>query len=335
MKDWSDLTHRGRVRRLRRVAEAALEALGIQGRLRFIHHGENTTYRVDGRHRWLLRLCRPNYHSDASLHSEVVWLRHLRAAGLSVPDPVDGPDGPVVHIDVPGVPAPRRAMLFRWVPGRFAGASITARQFEAVGGVTARLHAAGDAFEPPPEFERPRADWAGLLGPEAIWGDPLAEPSLRGIERRVVAEAVERLRESFAGLSSAAPHWGLIHGDIHPWNVLFRGQRAALIDFDDTMFGPRMYDAMVTLWGWLDAPDFAEREAAWLAGYRAVRDLPAANFARWRGLIAVGRLRKLAWVRSRSDVPRIARMLPGTLARAVAAAREVTGDQPPQSPTAS
>ena len=45
MKAFEDLTHRGRVRRLRRLAQAALEQYGLGGaRLAFIDYSENAVF---------------------------------------------------------------------------------------------------------------------------------------------------------------------------------------------------------------------------------------------------------------------------------------------------
>ena len=310
---------------MRRVARAALPGFGIEASdLALLNHGENTTYRVD--RRWMLRVCRPGYQTDASLRSEGVWLRSLRDAGMGVPEPVAAVGGgTMVTVEVPGVPGPRRCVVFRWMPGRFGGWGLTRGQLRAIGRATAELHRNGDAFVPPPGFERPRGDWAGLLGAEAVWGDPLGERSLDAQQLRVLAAARDRLRDDLAGLPTTAPHFGLIHADLHMWNVLFQDGRACLIDFEDTLLGYRMFDATVTLRPWMSSPDFASREAAWLEGYRSVRALSTDDFAQWRRFLPVAALRRLAWVRTRSDVPRIAATMPSAIASGVAVCRDYLG----------
>ena len=109
------------------------------------------------------------------------------------------------------------------------------------------------------------------------------------------------------------------------WNVLFQDGRACLIDFDDTLLGYRMFDATVTLRPWMSSPDFASREAAWLEGYRSVRALSTDDFAQWRRFLPVAALRRLAWVRTRSDVPRIAATMPSAIASGVAVCRDYLG----------
>jgi hypothetical protein len=62
------LSHRSQVAQMRRVAVQALESYPLADpELRFIAHGENTTFRVDatapdGRDRFLLRVHRPARH---------------------------------------------------------------------------------------------------------------------------------------------------------------------------------------------------------------------------------------------------------------------------------
>ena len=75
------LTRRSQITRLRRVAEAAVEQYPLaDGRLRFIGHGENTTFRHDsaaGSH--LVRVHRPrrhghDMHASGAIRSEIAWL---------------------------------------------------------------------------------------------------------------------------------------------------------------------------------------------------------------------------------------------------------------------
>ena len=76
------LTRRAEVARLRQVAVAALARYPLAGgRLTFVDHGENTTFRhhgADGSH--LVRVHRPQRHgrgvdSATAIRSEIAWLR--------------------------------------------------------------------------------------------------------------------------------------------------------------------------------------------------------------------------------------------------------------------
>jgi hypothetical protein len=98
------LSNRQQIARLRHLAVQALGAYPLVApELRFIAHGENTTFRVDamvagGRDRFLLRVHRPAARPTSRLRdrggSELDWLTALRAdTGLSVPEPFARPTG--------------------------------------------------------------------------------------------------------------------------------------------------------------------------------------------------------------------------------------------------
>src|SRR5688572_24120696 len=125
MAAFGDLSSRGQLGRLRRLAKAALVTYGITPvRLVALAHLENTTFRVDvpSGDRYVLRLHRT---SGSPVHpprrveevrSETTWLAALRReAGLAVPEPILTTDGSVLTVaNAPGVPEPRICVLFRW-----------------------------------------------------------------------------------------------------------------------------------------------------------------------------------------------------------------------------
>ena len=118
MKAYEDLTPRGKLRRTRRTARAALEAFGFtEARLRFIVDAGNTMYRVKTvdptpteaslyvNNCYLLRLHWPGYHSDGAVDSELEWLNALCDVGLPVPQPLATKEGKLsVEVSIPGVP---------------------------------------------------------------------------------------------------------------------------------------------------------------------------------------------------------------------------------------
>jgi Ser/Thr protein kinase RdoA (MazF antagonist) len=106
MKPYKELSRRGRLRRLREVAELALDTYGIKdAELKFLQYTQNGIYRVNLpvpqapdanspylSDRYVLRL---HAMRDAdAIASELTWLAALnQAAGLPVPAPVPMPDG--------------------------------------------------------------------------------------------------------------------------------------------------------------------------------------------------------------------------------------------------
>src|SRR5690606_23955825 len=123
LKPFDQLTIRGKARRLRPLALSALEQYDLDvERLELVRNDLNGIFRVrtaDGRS-YLLRVCLPNHHTLETLQAEVAWLQALEAEpDIAAPAPIPAANGEhIVTASAPGVPEPRRCMVFSWLPGR-------------------------------------------------------------------------------------------------------------------------------------------------------------------------------------------------------------------------
>lgn len=320
MRSYANLTERGQVQRLRRVARAALARFGIDdgGRLPLSVHAENTTFRVrhDGR-RYSMRVHRIGYHDEAEIRSELAWLAALDGAvPFEVPRPVATPDGErLVTIEHPGVLGPRHCVLLEWIDGESRVDDPPPSWLETVGEITARLHRHAEQWTPPPGFVRPRWDAQTLVGPDSKWGSLLELDGLTAAQRRRFAAFRDAVRARLDAFGYGADRVGLIHADLHAGNVLRRGAAAHVIDFDDCGIGWWVFDMAVTLASFRGRDDFAAVEAAWLRGYRRVRPLPDAQVAMFETLCSARQIAIAAWVQSRADVPGVRAYTPQMIAR--------------------
>ncbi|WP_243611719.1 phosphotransferase enzyme family protein [Shimia aestuarii] len=310
----------------RAYAEAALMHWGIEATPRLIKNRENAVFETVSPEfgRVALRLHRPGYQSDAAIRSELWWAEALVAAGVQVPLPVRTKAEDVIA-DVPE--AGRRASIVTWMDGAPLGEGDVpldgspARQaalHHALGAELARLHAASDEATLPEAFERGVLDRSALLGDDPAWGRFWENPALSREERTALLEARERLCEVI-GSHEAEGDFGLIHADALRENVMVQGDAVRLIDFDDGVFGFRMYELGVAMSQNWDQPNRADLGAALLEGYGTVRPLPGdaallEAFTVMRGLASCG------WVIGRyaPDAPETA----DYAARAVKMARE-------------
>ena len=166
------LSRRWQVAQMRRLAQEALDAYPLADpELRFIAHGENTTFRVDagapgGRERFLLRVHRPARHGRnvdpvAAVGSELCWLAALRAdTGLAVPEPFRTTGGNLTTVATSKqVPQPRVCSVLRWMEGRVHAVAPRPVHLRRLGGVMAQLHEHAAGWRPPPGL---RADPLGL-----------------------------------------------------------------------------------------------------------------------------------------------------------------------------
>ncbi len=307
MRPLEALTKRGQVGRLRALARAALPAWGLAGaELRLLGHGENTTFEVRApRGRFMLRVARPGYRTDAELASEVVFLEHLAARwdGGQAPRPVRTDAGEAfVWAEAPGVAEPRRCMLFGWLGGRMCWKSLDEAKMRALGVAQASLHDVLGGFDPGDGFTRPRGTAAGGY-PVGWWRevDDFDAPLLETIE---TAHALAHpIYESLMATDGA---YGLIHMDMHPWNVLFgAGNSVAIIDFDDAMVAPLIMDVVVVAESTEQHPNAPALFEAFVEGYRLERALPQEWIDVIPALLAQFYVNGLAWLRGRREIPKL------------------------------
>lgn len=273
------MTRRAELTGLRQVALAALSRYPLAaGRLTFVAHGENTTFRhdgPDGRH--LVRVHRHQRHGGgldavAAIRSEIAWLQALRRhTELAVPQPVAARDGAsTVTVDLTGTT--RVCSVLRWMDGRIHEASPRPTHLRRLGDAMARLHDHADGWTPPSGFVRIRWDHETFFGNVMVYG---GTPAARCWDL-----LPEELRARFRTVDTAmvdiiagAGDTGLIHADMHLGNALFDRGAAKIIDFDDCGTGPRLYDLAVALWELRDRPDYPLFRDALLSGYSGRRDL--------------------------------------------------------------
>jgi Ser/Thr protein kinase RdoA (MazF antagonist) len=295
MQSFETLSQAGQLRRLRRLALAALAAYDLhEPRLAALLHGDNTTFRVDlaDGERYVLRIHRSAGKTPEVVRSELAWLAALQQeAELVAPSPVPTRAGePLTIAGVEGVPEPRICVLFRWISGRFLDAGLTPAHLQRVGAFMARLQLSGARFKPPDGFVRGRLD--NLYGKprgisEALARQQIDNPDDQAAAIQLVAQvcspedvrAVEKLIRKIRTvqrlLGNGPETFGLIHGDLHQENYLFRQGQVGAIDFDDCGYGHYLYDIAVTLLNVRERDSMPLLRQGFLAGYRSVRPLPA------------------------------------------------------------
>ena len=278
-RPFADLTDAGRIRRLRRVAWAALSRYPIVvSRLRFLAAHTNVTYRVDtedGR-AFALRVGTTLEDTDADVASEMAWLSALvRESDVPVVRPVENADGELVTMAVgPGVPEERRCVLFSWLPGSVLADQTSTARYADLGELAAQLHDHGERWRPPRTFRPLVWDRVFYYPTEPV---VLFDPRYR---RWMTKERTDTLREA---LEILTPELGrlhrerrlcVIHGDLQMGNVMVHRGRLTAFDFEDVMRGTPVQDIAITLSYGRARPDYGELCRAFRAGYERRRGWP-------------------------------------------------------------
>ena len=93
--------------------------------------------------------------------------------------------------------------------------------------------------------------------------------------------------------------YGLIHADLHFYNVISYEGNDQIIDFDDCGYGFYMYDmgcALVTY-----SKNLCELEEAWIRGYEKVRRLSDEDKRLIPMFVLIRRITRLAWLSGHAD----------------------------------
>jgi aminoglycoside phosphotransferase len=196
--------------------------------------------------------------------------------------------------------AARRTLLLEAVNGRrladFADGR-TAADVHRLGSALASFHSL-DGFGTSP-FGRFSADRLR----EAADALAALRPDVAALAAALVRDLLERRPEDADDLV-------LLHGDVHPKNAIFTGDRVTLIDVEDVATGPAAADLAsllagldyLVIAGRLDEAAHGELSDAFLTGYDCVRARPSVRSLQWhraaallveRAYRAVTRLRPL------------------------------------------
>jgi Ser/Thr protein kinase RdoA (MazF antagonist) len=334
MTTFENATYLSQVHRLRDMAGRAMQCYGIRpASCSLITHWENTTFQVTttAGDRYLLRIHRPGYHTEAAILEELKWLERLSTVStLRVPVPVRSTNGRLVEsVASRRVPQQRYCCLLQWIDGHFIRRSLNVSHLRKLGAVIACLHKSAEGLA-----VIHRKYWAaeGLVGENPKFG---SIDRLEGISRSaqdivthgrlLVLRQLQQFERTFPLKQS------LIHADLHFDNLLVAGRDLAVIDFDDCGFGFQAYDLAVNLvstGGGLHAEqskDYSRLKDALIEGYARERGWTKNDEQILPFLMTARGLAMLGWLNSRSDNPLLRKRIKGAVTRTVKHLRRAYG----------
>jgi Ser/Thr protein kinase RdoA (MazF antagonist) len=288
LKAFEDLSPRGQIQRLRRIATNALKhyPLTIKS-LKKLNHAENTTFRLvtddpvaisDGRFysQFLVRVHRTGYQNEKAIRSELKWLSALSEGGFNNQQVLFTRDqNALSKASTKGVEQEHIVSVLSWIDGRIYSEMPSLNALSSIGELTGKLHNMSANWSLPPGFERRTLnvsgtfrDTDGQLDNPEIWG------RLTKSQREIFLRVRNDYDQSFDQLRKNTDSFGLIHFDLHFGNLVFQGASAPVpIDFDDSGFAPFVADLGVTLGHWMASDTLGVKVSALLEGYRRVRSL--------------------------------------------------------------
>lgn len=311
MKDeFEQSTYLSQVRKLRFLAIDALKEFSVgKYDLKFINHGENTTFKVVTKKKnFLLRIHCRSHRTKAAFLEELKWLDFLSMqTSIKVQKPIRSKNGDfIVFIGNSKVGHSRYCDLLEWQEGHIKNKK-TPKTFYAVGKLIGELHRNTIKSK-----HRLYWDAEGLVGKNATLG---GVPALYN-EFPQYAKKIESLRcllfKKIKAYEKRNHHkLSLIHADLHFGNMIWNKGVVQPIDFDDCGYGLELYDLAVTLaqsssyFIKIGKRKSSLQKAALLEGYRVHKELTNEDLRILPYLVAVRVLAMLGWLYERSDNPKI------------------------------
>lgn len=218
---------------------------------------------------------------ELDVKREIDLLLFLRKAGFPCPQPVADRGGRFYR-EVKG----KWVSLYRWIDGHVLPVErLSADRLEQAGRALARLHQAGRVYK---------------KGIENRFGYERIVELYGGVRRRLPAyfkrivrtldDEIEYLRHY---LETKLPR-GIIHGDLFPDNLLFKGEElVAVLDFEAAARGRFTFDlaTAVNALGYVRDHYDLRRFEALMAGYESVRPLSLAEWDAFPNELRVSALR--------------------------------------------
>lgn len=209
-------------------------------------------------------------------------MAHLAGRGLACPIPAANSSGKFIG-QLNGKPA----LLVTRLPGESV-VRVSTHQCEQVGGVLARLHAAGQGFT------------QRMLNPRgAHWWksySQLLRPKISSDELRLIESEIDFQAQQAQRARTNLPH-GVIHGDLFRDNVLFESNGSkdvGVIDFYFACDDALLFDVAITANDWCLRPNATldmDQLASLLRGYRPDHKYTDAEKYAWPILLRAAALR--------------------------------------------
>jgi len=283
---------------------------------RLINVSENATYLVEAPDGFkaVLRIHRERYHTHRAIECELDWLRALDREGVvTTPGFYVGRNGdPIQEGRIDGLDAPRYMVLFHFVEGNQPDESGDLTPgFEELGAIAARCHDHVLNWQKPADFKRLTWDEKAVFGPEATWGNWRDAPEVTADVAQVLEHLEQTVIARLTAFGKAPDRFNLIHADMRLANLLIDDTGTRLIDFDDCGWGWFLYDFAAAISFIEDDPRIPDVKAAWVRGYRSVREMSTEEEAEIDTFVMLRRMALLAWIGSHIEAPEPQELAPG------------------------
>jgi Ser/Thr protein kinase RdoA (MazF antagonist) len=197
----------------------------------------------------------------------------------------------------------------------------TLSRVHELGGIIGRIHRITKNIK---VTHRRYWDAEGLVGKNPKFGSVEHVPKISAENQQVLSRYRRLTFDRLLEFQKKFPHkQGLIHADLHFGNIFAAEDGLAVIDFDDCGFGFHAYDLaipLMTMEFWLRSGrkrEFPKFRETLIEGYATEMNWDEHDQELLPYLTAARRLVMLGWILSRSDHPKLRRLLQKSVVKTV------------------
>jgi Ser/Thr protein kinase RdoA (MazF antagonist) len=280
MKPYPYLTEEGKLRRMRDLAERALAKYDLDvKRLTCVGWKRHTTFRVEttSGEEFALRVGARPSQTDGDTATELAWLDALTK------DPFVSAVRPIrnrkhllfTNVSHEGVPEQRPCALFDWIPGQPVGDAADRTDYGMMGELAAHLHDHAEQWKPGRRRLAPLVWDRVFYYPDepVVLYDGRFRRVMTPERTEIIKEIEARATAELARLHQQVPLM-MLHGGLQPWKVHLHAGRLHVLDFEDVMLGAPVQDLAITLSYNRQHPEYERLLAAFVDGYRSIREWP-------------------------------------------------------------
>lgn len=273
-----------------------------------LKYSENYNWLIRAKdQKYVLRLCRPGYHSHEELTGEITWLEELQKT-TDIPMAKLIPDKAGRYLsEIDGYACTMFSFLggttLRGIEGRKLETYL-----EQIGETAAKLHIQVQNWEKAGKLSRFTWDYEDLLGENSRAGSWRSHPVLTERQKEIFGRASEMIRKKLEIYGKSRDRYGLIHSDLNINNILVEDGKIRILDFDDCGYGWFLYDLSTSVLEY--DVGIHEKIAAWLRGYEKIREFSKEDLAMIPTFIVMRKIVRIGWIASHMENDTVKKVAP-------------------------
>lgn len=273
--------------------------LGGNYEISLLKYSENYNWLVQTESKkYVLRLCRPGYHSAEELTGELLWIQELeKSTDIRMPAVIKNIRGELLT-----QMEEYRCTMFSFLNGitlRGIDGEELLDYLQEIGSIAAKLHRQVQEWTGEKNIVRFTWNYEDLLGKDARVGDWRKHPRLSEEERRVYEKAEQIIGKKLEQYGKKPENYGLIHSDLNINNILVDQGNVQVLDFDDCGYGWFLYDLSTSVLEYDEG--IRDKIAAWLKGYQKERKLTETDRSMIPTFIVMRKIVRIGWIASHME----------------------------------